>query len=115
MILGMRQKNISLRIWPSKYETNKFLREKPEQHYMRFETKNFERQLALQRKCTASAGLARLFPIIIVTILVVSVVVIISVIIKLIVITMAMATLMIVISWDFNNRTASAGLARVSP
>ena len=82
---------------------------------MRFETKNFERQLALQRECTASAGLARVFPIIIVTILVVSVVVIISVIIKLIVIIMAMATLMIVISWDFNNRTASAGLARVSP
>ena len=55
---------------------------------MRYETKNsvFERQLALQRECTASAGLARVFPIIIVIILVVSIVVIESVIINLIVI-----------------------------
>ena len=79
---------------------------------MRYETKNFvfERQLALQRECIASAGLARVFPIIIVTIIVVSVVVTISVIISLIVITMA--TIMIVISWDFNKYTASSGLAR---
>ena len=80
---------------------------------MRYETKNsvFERQLALQRECTASSGLARVFPIIIiVTIIVVSVVVTISVIISLIVITMA--TTMIVISWDFNKCTVSAGLAR---
>ena len=73
---------------------------------MRYETKNyvFERQLVLQRECTASAGLARVFPIIIVTILVVSVVVIISVIISLIII--IIATIMIVISWDFNKCTA---------
>ena len=80
---------------------------------MRYETKNsvFERQLALQRECTASSGLARVFPIIIiVTIIVVSVVVIISVIINLIVI--IMATIMMVISWDFNKCTVSAGLAR---
>ena len=95
---------------------NNFSREKnPERPDMRFETKNsvFERQLALQRECTASAGLARVFPIIIVTILVVSVVVIISVIINLIII--IMATIMISISWDFNKCTASAGLARVLP